>query len=538
MNTGQQEAVDAGAAVGLSDGSSAIAKIEGIPIPKLNFKSTQFNFEAWKASLEIALDMIDGMWDVVFKPPEELLQKQKQLDKCAYAYLSYAIGEEGRDLLRPRIDSANSLWTKIEGRFGRKLLSRELQSLETFLKLSMNSDDKIIEYVAKSESAWNEYLMVSGWHKDFELLTKEMRLRLEHLFFLKLLSGIGNHPERLYGVQLQTLRVQLSEDKLTLNSVVDLISTEEQVIADARGENLNQIALSTQMSNQRKPFTCHNCNSPNHFFRDCPLPLKTNLKSMMKSDDKRRQWKKKSRKYSKSNNMKMKGKSARRVSSSSSSNSVTSDVDEEPIASNAVIIGEALNASISGKQDKTSSIFDSGASHPLFVDTNSFSRYVSLKNVFVKVANGELIPVTHVGEVRLALYVDGIRKELIYKKAFVVPALDQNLLSLSKLWDNGYTFSSDVKTRSLLITNAETNELICRAPEKQGLFPLCNETWHGATAYAARNILSSTSLLWHQRYGHLHHQGLQRLARKKMVKGLIPSMVEKEFECEACIQGK
>ena len=174
----------------------------------------------------------------------------------------------------------------------------------------------------------------------------------------------------------------------------------------------------------------------------------------------------------------------------------------------------------------------------MFVDTNSFSRYVSLKNVFVKVANGELIPVTHVGEVRLALYVDGIRKELIYKKAFVVPALDQNLLSLSKLWDNGYTFSSDVKTRSLLITNAETNELICHAPEKQGLFPLCNETWHGATAYAARNILSSTSLLWHQRYGHLHHQGLQRLARKKMVKGLIPSMVEKEFECEACIQGK
>ena len=60
-----------------------------------------------------------------------------------------------------------------------------------------------------------------------------MRLRLEHLFFLKLLSGIGNHPKHLYGVQLQTLRVLLSEDKLTLNSVVDLISTEEEAIADA-----------------------------------------------------------------------------------------------------------------------------------------------------------------------------------------------------------------------------------------------------------------------------------------------------------------
>ena len=75
MNTGQQEAVDVVATVRSSDGSSAIAKIEGIPIPKLNFKSSRFNFEAWKTALEIALDMIEGMWDIVFNPPEELSPK-------------------------------------------------------------------------------------------------------------------------------------------------------------------------------------------------------------------------------------------------------------------------------------------------------------------------------------------------------------------------------------------------------------------------------------------------------------------------------
>ena len=109
---------------------------------------------------------------------------------------------------------------------------------------------------------------------------------------------------------------------------------------------------------------------------------------------------------------------------------------------------------------------------------------------------------------------------------------------MSKLWDNGYTFGSDFKTRSLLITDTVTGELICRAPEKNGVFPLCKETWNGATAYYSKHIIASSSLLWHQRFGHLHHQGLKRLARKGMVKGLTPEMVEETFICESCIQGK
>ena len=83
---------------------------------------------------------------------------------------------------------------------------------------------------------------------------------------MKLLSGISSHPERLFGVQLQTLRVQLAEDKLTLNSVVDLISTEEEAVNNARGNVLNQVAFSSQTVVKNRPFTCHNCGSPDHFF--------------------------------------------------------------------------------------------------------------------------------------------------------------------------------------------------------------------------------------------------------------------------------
>ena len=58
-----------------------IAKIEGMPIPRLNFRGQKFNFETWKTALEIALDMVEGMWDVIFNPIGELNAKQKLLDK-------------------------------------------------------------------------------------------------------------------------------------------------------------------------------------------------------------------------------------------------------------------------------------------------------------------------------------------------------------------------------------------------------------------------------------------------------------------------
>ena len=527
MSTGQQEAADA---VVSQKELSHVGKIEGIPIPRLNFKSSSFNFESWCMDIELAFDIIDGLWDIVFDPPAMLNPEQKKLDKKAYAYLGYAVGEDGKDLLCPRKETSGALWKKIVGRFGRKLLSKELQSLESFLKLSMSSDICIVEYVAKCESAWNEYLTVSGWREDMSNMSKEMKLCLEHIFFLKLLSGISSHPERLYGVQLQTLHVQLSEDKLTLNSVVDLISMEEEAVNNARGDIQNQIAFASQVISKSRPFTCHNCGSPDHFFRNCDTPLHANLKSIVNS---RSNPQKPIRFKNKKNLL---GKTVQKEVSSTSESS--DEKEDEQQAGSVCIIGEASNAVITDKRDENSSIFDSGASHPFFLTTKPFSRYISLRNVFVKVANGVKVPITHVGEARIQVFVDGVSKELVYKKAFVVPSLDQNLLLMSKLRDNGYTFCSDLKTRSILITNSTTGELICRAPERNSVFPLCRETWHGATAYSVKNVLSSSSYLWHLRFGHLHHQGLQHLTRKGMVKHLKPEMVAEPFECEACIQGK
>ena len=43
--------------------------------------------------------------------------------------------------------------------------------------------------------------------------------------------------------------------------------------------------------------------------------------------------------------------------------------------------------------------------------------------------------------------------------------------------------------------------------------------------------------LWHQRYGHLHHNDLMLLQNKLMIEGL-PNIKGEHFECEGCALGK
>jgi len=50
------------------------------------------------------------------------------------------------------------------------------------------------------------------------------------------------------------------------------------------------------------------------------------------------------------------------------------------------------------------------------------------------------------------------------------------------------------------------------------------------------NIEDKASL-WHLRFGHLHHGGLKRLAKKNMVHGLLNMDYEGKF-CEECVLSK
>ena len=131
-----------------------------------------------------------------------------------------------------------------------------------------------------------------------------------------------------------------------LNSVIDLVSVEEESVNSARGDFSNQIAFSTQSVSKQRQFTCHNCGKTDHFFRECPYPLKKNLKSLVAGRNntvKNDKFKKKTF-YDKS---KMKGQGAQHIAESSTSSSSDENEDIKQ-AGSVLVIGDALNTTITG----------------------------------------------------------------------------------------------------------------------------------------------------------------------------------------------
>lgn len=61
------------------------------------------------------------------------------------------------------------------------------------------------------------------------------------------------------------------------------------------------------------------------------------------------------------------------------------------------------------------------------------------------------------------------------------------------------------------------------------------------TSYKALNIYSNSELkikLWHERYGHLNHNDLKELYKKKRVYGLDLLIKNQDLQCQTCDQAK
>ena len=76
--------------------------------------------------------------------------------------------------------------------------------------------------------------------------------------------------------------------------------------------------------------------------------------------------------------------------------------------------------------------------------------------------------------------------------------------------------------------------LVARVPmEKNRMFKLNLNYVEKCLQTSSENM----SMLWHQRFGHLHFGGLKELVKKGMVRDLPSSEYESSF-CEGCVLGK
>ena len=190
------------------------------------------------------------------------------------------------------------------------------------------------------------------------------------------------------------------------------------------------------------------------------------------------------------------------------------------------------NTAITGTEDW---IIDSGASRSMTNNRNNFKTCVDLAQpTTVKVGDGRELQATGIGTVILKSRVssDEVREIKLINCLFV-PELAYNLVSVAQQTKFGWkTVFSD---KDCQICN-EAGEVEALGKKSNGLYFL-NLNNNYSVNSAVTEPVSQTDL-WHQRFCHLHGQGLDKLVRERLVNGMTNVSSKQLSFCEHCAYGK
>ncbi|CAJ2635927.1 unnamed protein product [Trifolium pratense] len=193
---------------------------------------------------------------------------------------------------------------------------------------------------------------------------------------------------------------------------------------------------------------------------------------------------------------------------------------------------EMLLMSRTSQESKVNAIepwyLDSGCSNHMIGHQDWFIDFDDSYRDSVKLGDDSRMAVMGKGSVRLKI------NNLVHviTNVYFVPGLKTNLISIGQLQQKRVTviFKDDV----CKIYHEEKGLLFSTAMSSNRMYVI------SATVINSRCLLSAkqeSTVLWHERYGHLHFKGLNTLSKKQMVRGL-PELEEIEDNCVDCLAGK
>lgn len=173
---------------------------------------------------------------------------------------------------------------------------------------------------------------------------------------------------------------------------------------------------------------------------------------------------------------------------------------------------------------------DSGASMHMTKHKNLLLKEClpNVKNI--KVANNKTLQVLSSGQVSLTVYDGkGQKNDILFKNVLHVPELATNLISVSKIVENG----GQVKfhNKGCVIMNSQ-NIIVATASLLNNMYRL-----NVANTYACMSDVNETdNYLWHQRMGHLNFQTLKKMTEN--TDGISMSRQNNNLTCITCQEGK
>ncbi|WVZ81780.1 hypothetical protein U9M48_029122 [Paspalum notatum var. saurae] len=168
---------------------------------------------------------------------------------------------------------------------------------------------------------------------------------------------------------------------------------------------------------------------------------------------------------------------------------------------------------------------DTGASNHMTGNGEAFCEL----NRDVKFGDGSTVDIVGHGVITFAARGGGHRT---LTDVYYIPRLRSNIISLGQLDEDGCQVVID---RGVLRVRDPKKELLVKVPRSANR--LYKAVLTIARPVALLACAGDDAWRWHERYGHLGFDGLKKLTRSAMVRGL-PQLDHPDQLCEACLAGK
>jgi hypothetical protein len=175
---------------------------------------------------------------------------------------------------------------------------------------------------------------------------------------------------------------------------------------------------------------------------------------------------------------------------------------------------------------------DSGATQHMSRDRAVFSEYNPISGRAVYMGDHTEVQAVGEGTVRARLQVSGSTINGTFTKVLHVPDLKANLISVSRLIQDGFTVNFTVGGCQVL----KSNKIVAEAVLVNRLYRLCaSVVYYEQACFSA----SQQAELWHKRLGHVGEHVMKSLISSQAVVGL--DLTSPNFHlgtCEGCMYGK
>lgn len=152
------------------------------------------------------------------------------------------------------------------------------------------------------------------------------------------------------------------------------------------------------------------------------------------------------------------------------------------------------------------------------------------KKCNIHTATEDTVESSGTGDVKMKVTLRNSKvNDIKLKDTMLVPKFKNNLLSVSRMTDNGYTVT--FKEKCAFVNRQDGSTAL--VAKRQGQLYVVDEA-EQSQILAARDVKDDNLLRWHQRFGHLNLRDLNKLSSQEMVIGLNMKGNSKELNCEIC----